>query len=68
MAAPFTFCGTAAPADPDLPLDHGIERTVWMTRDEVAAAAGRFRSPWVLICIDDYLSGRRMPLEWIRSV
>jgi 8-oxo-dGTP pyrophosphatase MutT (NUDIX family) len=64
----FTFCGRASAPDPALPLDHGIERTLWMTRHEVAAATDRFRSPWVLICIDDFLSGRRMPLESIRSL
>ena len=51
-----------------LSLDRGIERTVWMTRDEIAAAAKRYRSPWVLISIDDYLAGRRMPLDLIRTL
>lgn len=64
----FAFCGRASSPDPALPLDHGIERTLWMTREEVAAAADRFRSPWVLICIDDFLSGRRMPLELLRTL
>lgn len=46
-------------------LDEGIERAVWMTRDEVVAAAARHRSPMLLRCIDDYLAGRRLPLDII---
>lgn len=64
----FAFCGRATGPLPAQRLDAGIERTLWMTRDEVAAAADRFRSPWVLVCIDDYLSGWRMPLDSIRSL
>ena len=64
----FSFAGTVGPADTSLSLDDGIERTVWMTRDEIAAAGHRYRSPWVLICIDDYLAGRRMPLDLIRTL
>lgn len=64
----FAFAGSVAAPDAGLSLDHGIERTVWMTRDEIAAAAKRYRSPWVLISIDDYLAGRRMPLDLIRTL
>lgn len=44
-------------------LDAGIERAVWMSRDEVAACPERHRSPMVLRCIDDYLAGQRCPLS-----
>ena len=64
----FSFAGSVAAPDTGLSLDHGIERTVWMTRDEIAAAAERYRSPWVLISIDDFLAGRRMPLDLIRTL
>ncbi len=47
----------------DRPLDKGIERAVWLTRDELVAAADRHRSPMVLRCVDDWRSGRRLPLE-----
>ncbi|MBL8383658.1 MAG: NUDIX hydrolase [Burkholderiales bacterium] len=62
----FAFCGSASAPDPARALDHGIERAVWMTRDEIAAATPRYRSPWVLACVDDYLSGRRLGLECLR--
>ncbi|HEY4541667.1 MAG TPA: NUDIX hydrolase [Noviherbaspirillum sp.] len=47
----------------DQPLDEGILRTIWMTREEMAACTERHRSPLVLRCVDDYLAGQRMPLS-----
>jgi hypothetical protein len=35
---------------------------MWLTRDELAACAERHRSP-LLQCVDEYLAGRRAPLE-----
>lgn len=49
----------------DLTLDHGIERAVWMTRAEIEATQALHRSPMVLRCVDDYLAGRRYPLDLI---
>lgn len=49
----------------DHPLDDGIERAVWMTREELVASRARHRSPMVLRCVDDYLAGRRLPLDVI---
>jgi 8-oxo-dGTP pyrophosphatase MutT (NUDIX family) len=46
-------------------LDHGIERALWMTRDELVASQARHRSPMVLRGVDDYLAGRRLPLDLI---
>lgn len=46
-------------------LDAGIERALWLSRDELAAAQARHRSPMVLRCVDDHLAGRRLPLEAI---
>ena len=49
----------------DRPLDHGILRTVWMTRDEMLTCVEKHRSPLVLQCVDDYLAGKRAPLSII---
>lgn len=57
------FAGQALHHHPDQPLDHGIERALWLTRDEIAALGPKLRSPMVLRCVDDYLAGRRYPLE-----
>ena len=46
-------------------LDTGIERAVWLTRDELAAEASRHRSPMVLRCVDDARAGRGSPLNLI---
>lgn len=62
----FTFCGEAG-AGHDRPLDHGIIRTLWMTRDEMAACQQRHRSPIMLQCVDDYLAGQRMPLTLLHT-
>lgn len=44
-------------------LDTGIERAQWLSREQLAAQPSRLRSPQVLRCVDDYLAGRRFPLE-----
>ena len=59
----FAFCGDLGAADPGRALDHGILRTLWLTREEIAARAAEHRSPLVLRCVDDYLRGVRFPLE-----
>lgn len=60
----FAFAGELGRAH-DRPLDHGILRTVWMTRDEMLACQEKHRSPLVLRCIDDYLAGKGAPLSLI---
>lgn len=60
----FAFCGQVGKAH-DQPLDVGILRALWMSYDEVIATQEMHRSPLVLQCIDDYLSGKRSPLSLI---
>ncbi|AEK63460.1 NUDIX hydrolase [Collimonas fungivorans] len=62
----FAFCGDLG-ARHDQALDHGILRTLWMSRDELAACPERHRSPQVLLCIDDYLRGQRAPLSMLNT-
>lgn len=62
----FTFCGDVG-KEHDLPLDEGIIRTLWMSRDEMAACQERHRSPLVLQCVDEYLAGRRAPLALLHT-
>ena len=59
------FCGRVSGHDPSRRLDRGIERAVWMTREQVVTRSARLRSPMVLGCIDDYLDGVRFPLDVI---
>jgi 8-oxo-dGTP pyrophosphatase MutT (NUDIX family) len=51
--------------DPDYKLDHGIVRAVWLTPEEIAASPIRHRSPLVMRCVQDYLTGRRFPLDFV---
>lgn len=61
------FFGSVGAADPQLALDQGIVRTLWLTSDELRASRERHRSPLVLRCMDDYLRGRRYPLDLIHT-
>jgi hypothetical protein len=38
-------------------------RAVWMSVEEIREKAALMRSPQVLTCIEDYLAGKRFPLE-----
>ena len=62
----FTFCGVPGQRH-ERELDDGILRTMWLTRDELAACRERHRSPLVLQCVDEYLAGRRAPLELLHT-
>jgi hypothetical protein len=59
----FAFCGELERHEPERKLDAGIVRAVWMDLGEIRASRERHRSPLVLRCVDDYLAGRRYPLE-----
>lgn len=61
----FCFVAKALGHDPAQRLDEGIIEAVWMTPEELAARPGEHRSPLVQRCIQDYLSGRRLPLDSI---
>ena len=64
----FCFAGEAHDHDPGQALDTGIVRTWWLTRNEMAEIGGQLRSPLVMRCEDDYLDGRRYPLELCADV
>ncbi len=61
------FGGTVGEPDPNRALDTGIVRTLWMTLDELRASTARHRSALVLRCIEDYVVGRRYPLDAITT-
>lgn len=54
------FAGSVPPDKEAAPQDQEILACHWLTRAEIAARPQR--SSLVLACIDDYLSGRRLPL------
>jgi hypothetical protein len=63
----FAFCGELGALQAGRHLDTGIERTLWLTPDEIRASADRHRSPLVLRCMEDYLAGQRYPLSLIHT-
>ena len=63
----FAFGGSVGAPDPGRALDTGIVRTLWLTLPALRASRASHRSPHVLGCIEDYLSGRRYPLDAITT-
>ena len=63
----FAFCGELGAHVEGQALDEGIVRTVWLTADEIRASSDRHRSPLLLKCMEDYLAGRRYPLDLITT-
>lgn len=61
----FAYAGSLGAFDAARTLDTGIERTVWLTADELRASQDCHRSPLVLRCMEDYLRGQRYPLELV---
>jgi 8-oxo-dGTP pyrophosphatase MutT (NUDIX family) len=61
------FAGTVDEPDTARALDHGIERTLWMTLPQLRASRDRHRSALVLQCAEDCLRGRALPLQAITT-
>jgi len=47
-------------------LDEGIITAHWLTLPEIIERSDQLRSPMVIRCIEDYLSGQRLPLTMIQ--
>lgn len=59
----FSFAARALSHDPQQRLDDGIRRAFWLSRAEIAALGDRLRSPLILLSIDAWLAGSRLPLD-----
>ena len=64
----FSFAARAVSHDAARPLDIGIRRALWLDRGEIAALGERLRSPLVLLSIDAWLAGQRLPLDTLHSL
>jgi len=60
----YCLIGEAINHDPDAELDEGMIGPQWLTIEELRAS-DRLRSPMVLTCMEDYISGRHYPLDVI---
>lgn len=63
-----TFSGKGLRHDPESELDACIERTLWLTPEEIRNQHDRLRSPMVLRSVEDYLAGLRYPLTLLSCV
>ena len=59
----FAFTGSVQGHDAARPLDPPVVATHWFARTDIAQRAAQLRTPLVLRCIDDWLAGRRLPLD-----
>ena len=64
----FAFCGSVDDHRATQPLDAGIQRAVWLSREQLLAQPGRLRSPMVMRCVDDFVLGCRRPLESVATL
>lgn len=64
----FSFAARPLAHDPQRPLDTGIRRALWLTRSEIVALGDQLRSPMVLLSIDAWLAGKRLPLSTLSSL
>jgi len=64
----FAYCGDIEGFDEGRTLDKGILRALWMSADELRAQGDRLRSPLVTRCVEDYVAGRRYPLDMVEHV
>jgi 8-oxo-dGTP pyrophosphatase MutT (NUDIX family) len=59
----FCFFGIHAEHDKNRTLDKEIVAVHWLTPEELKQRSAMHRSPLVQQCVDDYLAGRRFPLD-----
>ena len=60
------YCGRAIQEHFTRKLDDGIRQAFWLNREELMQS--RLRSPMVLATLDDYLAGKRYPLELVHDL
>ena len=63
-----SFAGKGVFHDPACELDSCIERTLWLTPEEIRHQQDMLRSPMVLRSIEDYLAGSAYPLSLLTSL
>ena len=63
----FAFCGVLGATAPGRTLDPAIERTLWMSAEEIAGSRERHRTPLLWQCVQDYLAGHRTGLQLLHT-
>ena len=62
------FCGSCSEREPGRVLDQDIIDTTWMSLAEIVEQQEKLRSPMVMRCIQDYMQGKRYPLDMISEI
>jgi len=62
------FTGQVHSHQPEQALDDGIVATHWLSYAQLQARQATLRSPLVLSCVENYLSGARYPLSLLQSL
>lgn len=62
------FAGNLGEHDAHRPLDEGILRAVWLSREDLLKRSAQLRSPMVLQAVDDYGAGNRFPVTMFQHV
>lgn len=61
----FCFAADAGHLDEQATLDEGIVGPVWLTEEDIRRAESQWRSPLLIRCIEDFIKGKRYPLDLI---
>jgi ADP-ribose pyrophosphatase YjhB (NUDIX family) len=64
----FCFTGRCTDHQPGQQLDKEIIQTLWLSQNELHARHDALRSPLVLQCIDDYVSGQYYSLDILKDL
>jgi 8-oxo-dGTP pyrophosphatase MutT (NUDIX family) len=64
----FVFVGQVGETPVRETLDGSVLRALWLSPEELRTEHARLRSPMVLRCVQDYLAGRRFPLEILNEI
>ncbi|MCH9699678.1 MAG: NUDIX hydrolase [Gammaproteobacteria bacterium] len=63
-----TFCCISQQFDKTASIDPDIDEAIWLNAQQLRDKQTNLRSPLVLSCIEDYLQGKRYPLDILSSV
>jgi len=63
-----TFAGECTRHEPERELDADITAAHWMNIDTILTLGEQLRSPLVITSFEDYLDGRRYPIELLTDI
>lgn len=62
------FSGRCVAHDGRRKLDEGIERVLWLSRQDLVARTAQLRSPMVMRAVEDYERGIRYPVDLFQDL